>query len=1581
MDELLARIAGLSPAKREILRRRIQERAGSAEPARAITPRTNRGPASASFAQQRLWFLQQLEPGDPSYNVPRAIRMTGSLNSAALERALAELVRRHETFRTRFVLTDGELEQIVGEDVIPLAMIDLGDLLPDDRQSRVDRLIAAEAAAPFDLTTGPVVRTTLLRQASREHILLFTTHHIVSDAWSAAILFRELGELYDAFSNGRHSPLPPLPIQYADFAVWQREWLRGEVLEEHLSYWKSQLTAASVLELPTDYARSADPGTRGGLETASVSGALRSALLGLSQREGVTLFMTLLAAFQVLLARYAGQEDVIVGSTIAGRNRAETEGLIGFFINTLALRTDLSGNPTFRELLQRVKATAVGAYAHQDLPFERVVEELQPERDMGHTPLFRVMFQFKSAAGSPLAMSGLELQHLATSTHSSKFDVMLTAIDEDGALRLVMEYSVALFKPDTIERMLGHYTTLLQNVADAPDQPIAALALMTASEERRLVHNWNQTQADFPREQCLHDLFEAQVEQAPDCVAVVAGNVRITAGDLNARANQVARYLRERGVGPEVRVAICLERSIDLIVALLGVLKAGGAYVPLEPSYPPERLAFVIADSEARVVITEQRLGDRLRAPDISVMCLDRDWPEISRRSAAYFRGGATADNLAHVIYTSGSTGRPKGVASAHRASVNRLVWMWNAHPFGEDELCCQKTSLSFVDAIAEIFSPLLRGVPLVIIPDDVVRDPAEFVASLSAHRITRVVLVPSLLNIVVKSKAVGSQLRGLRYCVCSGETLSVETAAGFLDKLPGATLLNLYGCSEVAADVTSCEIGGGGKISSVDIGRPIANIRAYLLDDHLAPVPIDVPGEIYIGGEGLARGYLKLPELTAQSFVPDPFGGRPGERLFKTGDLGRYRPDGNIEYRGRRDLQVKVRGFRIELSEIEVGLKAHPGIQDAVVVARDEQGGKYLVAYIVVGEVAPSTDQLREHLSRQVPDYMVPSVFVQLDALPMTRSGKINRLALPPVVRGQLPREDHVPPRTPSEEILSNIWADLLKVDQVGVDDDFFALGGHSLLLAVVAARVREAFQVELPLRAMFETPTIASLADEIERRRVSDDAALEAPLRPIARDGTLPLSFGQERLWFVDQLDPESAAYNMSRVLRLRGPLDVAALQKGLESIVARHETLRTQVMNENGRPVLSVTNTAAVAVQSLDLRRLPGAAAEEEARRFWIREARRPFDLTSAPLFRVALVQLSEVEHILVLTMHHIVSDAWSVGVLLRELVAVYNGFSSGKAAPLPVLSVQYADYAAWQRQWLSGAALRAQLDYWRAELSGAPSVIGLPLDYTRSAEQRSAGARQSFAIPAAVADKLKALGRASSVTLFMTLLAVFQSLLACVTGEDDVIVGSPVAGRNRPEIEPLIGNFVNTLVLRARLAGDPGFREILRRSRVVALGAFANQDVPFEKLVEELKPPRSLSHHPLFQVWFVLQNAIVDREEWRGLGVESIQVDNGTTRHDLQLTLWETPGDLEGAFTYRTDLFSPETIACLAEQFGALAALVVEQPALRLSEMRRALADVARRHRESMAERFEQASLATLRSTGRKAITPVRQRITE
>jgi amino acid adenylation domain-containing protein len=1592
MDNLSKRIDSLSPAKRALLELRLRQTATGPSRVTEIKPRVNRDSAELSFAQQRLWFLDQLSPESAQYNVPRALRLAGTLDIDALQRSVNELVLRHEPFRTHFQVSGGTVRQIIRESgavgsqqsagEIPLSLIDLSDLPEAEREAKAKQLTQAEAAQPFDLSRGPLMRARVLRLAEHEQILLLTTHHIVSDAWSAEILFKELGEFYNAFANGRPSRLLPLAIQYADFAEWQREWLQGEELERQLVYWRAQLSdVTGILDIPTDHPRSSVQSSQGDYKFLTLSKELSSGLVALSKHEGATLFMTLLSAFQILLWRYTGQEDIVVGTPIAGRNRAEIEALIGFFINTLALRTKLSGDPTFKELLARVRETAIGAYNHQDLPFEKLVEELHPERDLGRNPLFQVMFQFQNTLNPHLDLSGLTVTTLDVSTETAKFDLMLAAREENGELVCVMEYNTGLFAGETIERMLDHYAALLAGIVANPDERIASLPLMTEAERRQITGAWTDTQTEFPELQAgqnMHQLFEQQAARTPSDVAVVFENERLTYDELNVRANRLAQHLRRQGAGPEVRVAICVERAVNMIVGLLGILKAGAAYVPLEPNYPRERLSYILEDSQAGLLLTQESLLAGLPPSGATVICLDDIAAELTRESALNFASDVTLENAAHVIYTSGSTGLPKGVVSSHAASLNRFAWMWRQYPFTAGEVCCQKTSLSFVDSIWEIFGPLLQGVPLVIIPTDVVADALRFVAVLSANKVTRLVLVPSLLRAMIDDVAdLARQLTDLQYCVCSGETLPSELAKEFNERLPHAKLINLYGSSEVAADVTCYEVENAAG-TGIPIGRAIANIQVYLLDASFHPAPVNVPGEIFVGGTGLARGYLNRPDLTAEKFIPDPFG--TGARLFRTGDLGRYLSDGNIEYRGRRDHQVKVRGFRIELGEVEAALATHPQVAEVVVVTRDDQrGDKRLVAYVVAKgqtETEPAIADLRAHLRAKLPEYMIPSTFVMMETMPLTPSGKLDRLALPEPGHPAA-ADDFVAPRTATEEVLANIWAVELGLERVGSNDDFFARGGHSLLLTRIASRIREAFAVELPLRALFEASTVAGLAEKIEAARRSAAGLTEPPLIATPRPGALPLSFAQERLWFFDQLEPGSAAYNIPRALRLTGSLNREALQQSLAASFARHEILRSTFRSEDGKPVLSIVANGTQEIPLFDLSPLPPGEREAKTKALVAHETEQPFDLARGPLLRLALVKLNEEEHVLLLTMHHIISDGWSIGILLGELVSHYNDLVRGIATgtdSLPKLSVQYADFASWQRKYLSGPGLVQQLEFWRKQLDGAPAVMNLPLDRPRAAVRGFRGARRSLTISKEIADGLKTIARSEHATLFMTLLTAFQLLLSCLTGDQDIVVGSPTAGRNRPETENLIGYFVNTLVLRTKLGGDPSFRNALQRMRETALGAYGHQDVPFEKLVDELRPQRSLEFNPLFQVWFVLQNALdtFARQEWLGLNVQPVNIESATTRHDLQLTLWETDAGLEGAFTYSTDLFDAETISGISEQFTNLLQIVIEDADSRLSGLRAQVAKVGHAHRQRVATSLEEASHQKLRSAKRKAV---------
>ncbi|HEY6931525.1 MAG TPA: amino acid adenylation domain-containing protein, partial [Thermoanaerobaculia bacterium] len=1028
--------------------------------------------------------------------------------------------------------------------------------------------------------------------------------------------------------------------------------------------------------------------------------------------------------------------------------------------------------------------------------------------------------------------------------------------------------------------------------------------------ERRQLVDWNRTEKQYPRAHSVHRLVEEQVERAPSADALVLaqerlthGRLKLTYGQLNERANQLARYLIKRGVGPEVLVGLCVERSLEMVVGLLGILKAGGAYVPLDPAYPRQRLAFMLEDAAAKIVLTLGNLAPSLPGSGSERVCLDADWPAIALESVENVPELVTPDGLAYVIYTSGSTGTPKGVAVTHRSVLNLIWWHRESYAVTPSDRAAMLVSPAFDASVWEIWPYLAAGASLHI-PDEETRiAPAKLSRWLESESISICFLPTPLAESVM---AEPEPPRGsLRLMLTGGDQLHRRP-----DHSYGFRLFNHYGPTEATVITTAGPVATEGDREKLpSIGRPIANKRVYILDSNLQPVPIGSPGELHIAGEGLARGYLNRPELTAEKFIPDPFSGEPGARLYKSGDLARYREDGAIEYLGRIDDQVKIRGFRIEPGEIESAIVQHESVIECVVVAHEDVlGEKRLVAYLVTrGEKPPAVTELRELLKSTLPDYMIPSAFLFLDALPLTPNGKIDRRALPPPEekRPDL-AEAFADPRTPVEEILAGIWSQVLKIDRIGIHDNFFALGGHSVLGTQVLSRVREHFQVDLPLRALFERPTTESLAKLIGSARVDDPGVPPPPrLKQVSRDRELPLSFAQQRLWFLDQLELDMSSYIVADALRLRGDLDQAALRRALEELVRRHESLRTRFEGREGRAVQVVSEADfALAMEDVSGR---GEGAEKEALVRVNEEVRKPFDLSRGPLFRASLLRLGPEDHIFLVVMHHIVCDGWSMGVFFRELEVLYGAFSRGEESPLPPLGLQYADYAVWERDWFQGSVLEKQLGYWTEQLRGAPAVLDLRGDRPRPAVRDFRGGRQRFFVPTSVSERITVLSRNEGVTLYMTLLAAFAVLLWRQTGQEEIVVGSPIFGRDRIETEGLIGFFINTIVLRTDLRGNPSFRELLSRVRETALGAYAHQDVPLEKVVDALKLERSLSHNPLFQVWFVLQNAGGPPPELAGLSVEEISLETQAIRHDLQLSISETPAGLAGEFEFATDIF--------------------------------------------------------------------------
>ncbi|UUL82312.1 non-ribosomal peptide synthetase [Sphingomonas qomolangmaensis] len=1507
--------------------RAVEQARGDASTVPPLQPRADRdAPAALSFAQHRLWFLEQLAPGEATYNVAGAFRVTGALDIDLLERSLSDLVARHETLRTRFGVAAGEPLQLIAPDAtIAIARIDLAGT---DSEARAQAWLAAEARRPFDLEHGPLLRAAVLRLGDDAHILSVSMHHIVSDGWSLGVLMRELSELYAAHLEARTPALEPLAVQYADYSAWQHDWLQGEVLDAQIAYWRDALEGVpTMLDLPLDRPRAARQRQRGAQHRLRIDPALAERLRGFARGEGATLYMLLLAGFQALLSRYTGQQRLLVGSPIAGRTQRETEGLIGFFVNTLVLRGDLGGDPGLAALLARVRETTLSAFAHQDVPFEKLVEALAPQRDLSRSPLFQAMFILQNAPAGELALGDARLEPVAIDNGTAKFDLTL-ALEEggDGGIEGYCEYDRDLFDRETIARFADHYVRLLSRALDDPAMPIARIDFLSDAERRRLLHDWNDTKAAYP-DKTLHQLFEEQAAATPEATALIHHGATTSYAALDAHANRIAHVLRQRGVGPGHRVGIAMHRSPALVAALLATLKTGAAYVPLDPDYPAARLGYMTRSASITIILTDAR---SYQCFDAQAQWIDVDGRLVADQPDSTLPPRGSPGDPAYIVFTSGSTGTPNGVIGLHRGAINRCNWMWRRFPFAAHEVSALKTSTNFVDSIWELFGPLLKGIPSVIFDRDDVIDIARFVQALGAARVTRIVLVPSLLRAMLDADPdLAVRLPALDYWTVSGEALDPSLVAAFEQHLPGKRLLNLYGCSEASGDSTALtEVVAE---ASVPIGHPIDNTRIYILDRALRPVAPGLPGEVYIAGDGLNGGYLAQPARTAERFVPDPFAARRGERLYRTRDIGRHRPDGAIEYLGRIDRQVKIRGVRIDLGEVEAALASHPDVQQVVVTATPEA----LVAYVVGAGGGVSEASLRRHLAGLLPDYMLPAGYVFLESLPLTPNGKLDRRALPDpgdaIGRGGAV---YVAPAGPIEELVAQVWGEVLGIARIGAADHFFERGGHSLLATRVVARLRSVLGVELPLRALFEAPSVAAFARAVEQAR--GEASTVPPLQPRAdRDAPAALSFAQHRLWFLEQLAPGEATYNVAGAMRVTGALDIDLLERSLSNLVARHETLRTRFGVSAGEPLQLIAPEATIAIARIDL---AGTDAEARAQAWLAAEARRPFDLERGPLLRAAVLRLGDDAHILSVSMHHIVSDGWSLGVLMRELSELYAAHLEARTPALEPLAVQYADYSAWQHDWLQGEVLDAQIAYWRDALEGVPTMLDLPLDRPRAARQRQRGAQHRLRIDPALAERLRGFARGEGATLYMLLLAGFQALLSRYTGQQRLLVGSPIAGRTQRETEGLIGFFVNTLVLRGDLGGDPGLAALLAQVRETTLSAFAHQDVPFEKLVEALAPQRDLSRSPLFQAMFILQNAPAGELALGDARLEPVAIDNGTAKFDLTLALEEGgDGGIEGYCEYDRDLFDRETIARFADHYVRLLSRALDDPAMPIARI--------------------------------------------
>ncbi|HEU4327239.1 MAG TPA: amino acid adenylation domain-containing protein, partial [Roseiflexaceae bacterium] len=1519
--------------KKALLAQLLAEQGLAHQPARIGRRDDAAGDLPLSFAQERLWFLDQFDPGSTAYTIPLAVRICGPLSPEWLRASLDRVVARHEALRTTFPASGGRpVQRVAPALAIPVAFADLSGQAADQRDQAARALLATAMEQPFDLASGPLLRLTLVRLAPEEHLLLLCMHHIISDGWSIGILLHELLSSYDALVQGRPVTLPELPIQYGDYAIWQRQWMQGEGQAAQLAYWQRQLAGAPPsLQLPADRPRPAEQTARGAREPFALPEQLAAELAQLGRETGTTRFMVLLAGYAIALSRSSGQTDLVVGTPVAGRTRTETEGLIGCFINTLVLRIDLGGSPTVREVLERVRTAALDAYAHQDVPFEKLVEVLQPQRDPSTPPLFQVMMALQHRP-APVAAQGLHLEALDLDPEVALFDLTLQLEEQQNAVAGWLEYNTDLYDRETVARFGTRLLLVLEQMAAHPARRVSDLALLSPEERHQILVGWNATEAALPLERGTLPLIAEQVARTPGAVAVVDGDRQLSYAELYSQALRLGAALRARGVGPETIVPVLFERGADLLITLLGIFAAGGAYLPLDPAHPPQRIRQLLGQSQAGLLLASRACAACLEAED-NVLWFDE---LLSEAHQALAPQAPAPKQLAYIFYTSGSTGQPKGVLIEHAGMLNHLLVKIEQLGLTGADTVAQSASQCFDISIWQLLTALLVGGRVVVLDDATVRDPQALALAVAAQGVSILQVVPSLLAglLEIGDADARDALGRLRWLGSVGEALPPALARRWLERYPHVPILNAYGPTECTDNVTLGRIASPppADASSTSIGRPVANMRAYVLDKELAPVPAGVIGDLLAGGVGISRGYLHDPVRTAAAFVPDPFAQQPGARLYRTGDLARHRPDGSLEFAGRADQQIKVRGYRIELGEIEAALGAHPAIRLAAVLVREDGAGqKQLVAYVAPAlNQTPTAAALRAWLLEHLPEYMAPAAYVVLPDLPLTPNGKVNRRALPaPTADAYAHAAEAVPPRTPREEIICAIWAEALGQERVGVHDDFFALGGHSFLATHVVARIGAAFGIDLPLRTLFNEPTVARLALAIDSAGAQTPAA--PPLVPADDGGDAPLSYAQERLWLLHQLAPDSAGYHISATVRLFGPLDHAALQRAFGMVAARHAVLRTTFHHSAGSLTQRVHAAHPLPLPLLDLSAVPPAQREHELRLRAEAAVRSPFDLAAGPLLRLLLVRLAREEHVLVLVMHHIIADGRSMDILFAELAACYGPMLGGQQPTLPALPVQYADYAAWQRRWLRGETLEAHLRYWTEQLGGAPPLLQLPTDRPRPAAQRFEGAHTALALAPELVQAVHGLARRANATPFMVLLAGVGIALARWSGQPDLVIGTVSANRTRREVEGLIGCFMNFLPLRAHVAAAHSGAELIGQVRSTLIDA-AHQDCPFDLIVEALNPERSAAHNPIYNVGFLLQSYQLPFAQRDDAGLRAQFENTESSAAILDLLFTAIPGaeahELTLVCEYRTDLFATATaeqvLAFVAETVAQLAA---------------------------------------------------------
>ncbi|BAZ11501.1 amino acid adenylation domain protein [Calothrix sp. NIES-4071] len=1492
--------------------------------------------------QQGMLFHSLYAPDEDVYIEQMSFNLNGTLNVAAFVRAWQQVVERHPILRTAFVWEKLEKPiQVVGRQVtLPWEEHDFRGVSPDQQQKQLEVLQLKERLRGFDISKAPLMRFTLIRLQQTTYHFIWSHHHLLLDGWSVPLVLKEVIAYYKAFCQGENLYLER-PRPYRDYIGW----LQQQNIAQAEVFWRSMLkgfTTPTPLRKNLVSQRLPNQKVSYCEQERKLSATCTAALQTLAHQHQVTLNTFIQGSVALLLSRYSGEEDVVFGATVSGRppTLAKAESMVGLFINTLPVRVKVNPGASVLPWLHSLQTQQVEAREYEYTPLVQIQGWSEVPRGL---PLFETIVVFENYPIDASLHSpgiGLEISNVC-SFDRTNYPLTISVVPGEELLLKIAYTNGDGFDTATIERMLGHLVTLLESIIANPHQHLEELSILTPAERHYLLVELNQS-STFNTQQCIHHLFEKQVVLAPDAVAVVFGTKSLTYEQLNQKANQLAHHLISLGVKPEMLVGICVERSLEMVIGILGILKAGGAYVPIDPDYPQERLAFMIADANVSVLLTQEQLLHSLPNHQARIICLDADWDAIAQQLPLNPVNTNKPENLAYVIYTSGSTGQSKGVMIEHRSLVNAYFAWEQTYQLRASKTChLQMASFSFDVFSGDLVRALCSGGKLVLSKREFLLSPKELYNLMVFQQVECAEFVPAVLrNLVEYLEQSQLSLDFMKLLVCGSDVWYGQEYQKFRSFCGSQTrLINSFGATEATIDSSWFEATTHSALSSeqlVPIGRAFPNTQVYILDVNLQPVPVGVAGEIYIGGTSLARGYLNRPELTAQKFIPNPYSRSEG-RLYKTGDLACYLPDGNIEFIRRIDNQVKIRGFRIEIAEIEAVLIQHQVVREVVVLAREDlPGDKRLVAY-VVNDTPTTVPELRHFLKQKLPEYMVPGAFVFLEALPLTPNGKVDRKALPAPEIATIEQDNFKAPRTNVEEILAGIWSDILGVKQVSIDDNFFDLGGHSLIATQLISRIRKVFQVEVPLRYLFEEPTVAGLGAKIQASQQL--ILLAAPIQPIARleKTEFPLSFAQQRLWFLQQLHPENSSYNIFNALHMKGSLNIAALETSLNEIIKRHEALRTSFIAIDGYPVQVIAPKLQLTIPVIDLQTLPEAEQKAQVLRLIAKESEQPFDLACSPLARVTLLKLNPAEYILLCTMHHIISDGWSMEVLVGELATFYRASVNRKPLSLPELPVQYADFAVWQRQWLQEDVLAKQLAYWKQQLGGTLPALQLPYSQPRPEKETSRCIIHSFKLSVQLSQALQTLSREANATLFITMLAAFKTLLYRYSKQDDIVVGTDVANRNQAETEGLIGFFVNILVLRTYLGGYPSFRELLQRVREVAIGAYAHQDLPFEKLVEELQPERHLNHTPLFEVLFVMDNVPKQNLELPDLTIAPLEVNYGTAKFDLALFVAKTEQEIVGSWHYNADLFDAKAIARMTGHFETLLNSIVAQPDARINTL--------------------------------------------